>query len=71
MAKLKLRLETLAIESFDAGAADGVRGTVRGAATQPGGGCEPTQPYSCYFPCNETVGGHTCQVNCATATTTE
>lgn len=72
MSKLKLQLETLAVESFTAGGENAaLRGTVRGAATQPGGGCEPTQDYSCRQPCNPTIGGWTCGVNCATATTTE
>ena len=72
MPKLKLQLETLAVESFEAGAENpALRGTVKGAATEPGGGCEPTQPYSCHYPCNPTVGTWTCGVNCTTATTTE
>lgn len=72
MSRLKLQLEALAVESFAAGGENtALRGTVKGAATEPGGGCEQTQVYSCHYPCNPTAGGLTCNVNCFTATTTD
>jgi hypothetical protein len=67
MAKLKLRLEALSVESFAAvEAAPPVRGTVRGAATAPADGCPN---YTDWYSCNG--AGYTCHVSCLPPTTTE
>lgn len=52
MEKLKLDVETLAVDSFAAGAAEAGSGTVHGHATRVTGPCKPTQPYvTCIEPC--------------------
>lgn len=70
MKKMKLRLETLEVESFEPAGADGGRGTVRGHLTAYYELCYPGDTWQATCTCEPTCNADTCY-NCGTAGCTQ